>query len=73
MSRKTLNIGKYIVTWEIYQCANISGIITDLGHLALITHLCRQVGVDVSLSPFERLRQIIDIKYMNDIVWQERI
>ena len=59
-----MNIGRHIEL-EIHQCANTYGTIVGLGHHSLISHLCKRDVIDVSLSLFERLRQPIDISYIN--------
>ncbi|KOM37669.1 hypothetical protein LR48_Vigan03g105100 [Vigna angularis] len=44
-------------------CANTSNNKAPLGHPSLITHLCKLVGVDTSVPPFEKPRKAIDEAY----------
>ncbi|KOM57689.1 hypothetical protein LR48_Vigan11g072200 [Vigna angularis] len=57
-----VNIGQVIAD-EISVCANTSNNKAPLGHPSLITHLCKQAGVDTSVPPFERPRKAIDEAY----------
>ncbi|KOM34589.1 hypothetical protein LR48_Vigan02g073900 [Vigna angularis] len=57
-----VNIGQVIAD-EISVYANTSNNKAPLGHPSLITHLCKLVGVDTSVPPFERPRKAIDEAY----------
>ncbi|KOM42759.1 hypothetical protein LR48_Vigan05g036300 [Vigna angularis] len=60
LTRRSVNLGKLIAN-EIRNCANSTK--APLGHPSLITHLCKQEGVDTTIPPFEHPRKPIDMGY----------
>ncbi|KOM42976.1 hypothetical protein LR48_Vigan05g058000 [Vigna angularis] len=57
---RSVNLGKLIAN-EIRNCANSTK--APLGHPSLITHLCKQEGVDTTIPPFEHPKKTIDMGY----------
>ncbi|KOM38914.1 hypothetical protein LR48_Vigan03g229600 [Vigna angularis] len=60
LTGRSVNLGKLIAN-EIRNCANSTK--APLGHPSLITHLCKQEGVDITIPPFEHPRRPIDMGY----------
>ncbi|KAG2401957.1 uncharacterized protein HKW66_Vig0190060 [Vigna angularis] len=58
LTGRSVNLGKLIAN-EIRNCANSTK--APLGHPSLITHLCKQEGVDTTIPPFEHPRRPIDM------------
>nr|KYP44100.1 hypothetical protein KK1_034415 [Cajanus cajan] len=64
LTGKRIDVGTLIAE-EIQSCADSTIGNAKLGHPSLITHLCRRAGVDTSVGPFERPRQLIDARYVS--------
>ncbi|XP_014523663.1 uncharacterized protein LOC106779959 [Vigna radiata var. radiata] len=62
MHNMDVNVDK-IITTEIMSCANTMSNRMPLGLPSLITYLCQQAGVGISVSPFERPRSVINASY----------
>ncbi|BAT83746.1 hypothetical protein VIGAN_04095600 [Vigna angularis var. angularis] len=60
LTGRSVNLGK-LIAHEIRNCANSTK--APLGHPSLITHLCKQEGVDTTTPPFEHPRKPIDMGY----------
>ncbi|KOM57254.1 hypothetical protein LR48_Vigan11g028600 [Vigna angularis] len=60
LTGRSVNLGKLIAN-EIRNCATSTK--APLGYPSLITHLCKQEGVDITIPPFEHPRKPIDMGY----------
>nr|KYP43855.1 hypothetical protein KK1_034674 [Cajanus cajan] len=67
MDRKAIDVGALIAE-EIRHCSQHTGI---LGHPSLITHLCHRSRVDVTETPFEKLKMPINKVYIDTYYYKE--
>nr|KYP33352.1 hypothetical protein KK1_045794 [Cajanus cajan] len=67
MDKKVINVGALIAE-EIRSYAQHTSI---LGHPSLITYLCHRAGVDVTKTPFEKLKMPINKVYIDTFYYKE--